>query len=74
MQAGDRAGSGFADCRRDPLAPEQIKFSWRLKGLDLSKPFFGPMKVIVTDDTTLHRPGSIIDCGLFPTGVKCREF
>jgi hypothetical protein len=35
---------------------------------------FGPMKVIVTDDTTLHRPGSIIDCSLFPTGIKCRKF
>ena len=59
---------------RDPLAPEQITFSFRLRGLALTKPFFGPVRVILTDDTVLHRPGKIIDCRLFPTGIKCREF
>ena len=73
LLAGQNRGSQ-AKFKRDPLAPEQIKFSFRLRGLDITKPFFGPIRVIVTDDTTVHRPGKVIDCRLFPTGIKCREF
>ena len=60
--------------RRDPLAQEQIKFSFRLRGLDITKPFFGPVRVVLIDDTVVHRPGKVIDCRLFSTGLKCREF
>ena len=35
---------------------------------------FGPLRVILTDDTVIHRPGKATDCRLFPTGIKCREF
>jgi len=60
--------------KRNHLAPEQVKFSYRLRDLPLARPFFGPMKVIVTDDTTVHREGQIVDCRLFTTGMRCREF
>ena len=73
LLGGQNRGSQ-AKFKRDPLAPEQIKYSFRLRGLDINKPFFGPVRVILSDDTTLHRPGKVVDCRLFPTGIKCREF
>ena len=73
LLSGQNQGSQ-AKFKRDPLAPEQIKYSFRLRGLDANRPFFGPVRVILTDDTTVHRPGKVTDCRLFPTGIKCREF
>ena len=73
LLSGQNQGSQ-AKFKRDPLALEQIKFSFRLRGLDITKPFFGPVRVVLTDDTVIHRPGKITDCRLFPTGIKCREF
>jgi len=60
--------------KRNLLAPDQVKFLSRLKGLDLSRPFFGPVRVVLTHNTSVYRPGKIIDCRLFPTLIKCREF
>ena len=73
LLSGQNRGSQ-AKFKRDPLAPEQVKYAFRLRGLDLTKPFFGPLRVILTDDTMIHRPGKVTDCRLFPTGIKCREF
>ena len=73
LLSGQNRGSQ-AKFKRDPLAPEQVKYAFRLRGLDLTKPFFGPLRVILTDDTVIHRPGKVTDCRLFPTGIKCREF
>ena len=67
-------GGSLARFKRNPVAPDQIKFSWRLRGLDLTKPFFGPVRVVLTHNTSVYRPGQIIDCRVFPTGIKCREF
>lgn len=66
--------ASFVKFIRGTLAPEQIRVSYRLKGLDLTKPFFGPVRVILTHNTVTHRLGHIGDCRLFPTGIKCREF
>jgi hypothetical protein len=59
---------------RGSLAPDQVRVSYRLKGLDLTTPFFGPVRVIMTHDTVTHRLGHITDCRLIPTGIKCRQF
>jgi len=32
------------------------------------------VRVVLTHNTSVYRPGQIIDCRLFPTGIKCREF
>jgi len=73
LLSGPNQGSQ-AKFKRDPLSLEQIKFTFRLRGIDLTKPFFGPVRMILTDDTTVHRPGKVTDCRLFATGIKCREF
>jgi hypothetical protein len=66
--------SSNAKFRRNPLAPEQFRFSFKIKGLDLTKPFFGPVRVVMTHNTDVHRLGLVTDCKLFATGIKCREF
>ena len=73
IETGARRGS-FVKFIRGMLAPEQVRVAYRLKGLDLTRPFFGPMRVILTHNTVTHRLGHITDCRLFPTGIKCREF
>jgi hypothetical protein len=73
IDAGTNRGS-FVKFIRGTLAPEQVRVSYRLKGLNLTKPFFGPVRVILTHNTVTHRLGHIDDCRLFPTGIKCREF
>lgn len=60
--------------KRNPLALNQIKFSYKVKGLDLTKPFFGPVRIILTHDSVIHRPDLLNDCKLFLRGIKCREF
>lgn len=71
--AGPGAGS-IARFRRNPLATNQVRFSFKLKGFDLTKPFFGPVRIILTHDTIVHRLGLVTDCKLFARGIKCREF
>jgi hypothetical protein len=73
IDVGTNRGS-FVKFIRGTLAPEQVRVSYRLKGLSLTKPFFGPVRVILTHNTVTHRLGHIGDCRLFPTGIKCREF
>jgi len=73
IESGANRGS-FVKFIRGTLAPEQVRVSYRLKGLDLTKPFFGPVRVILSHNTVTHRLGHIGDCRLFPTGIKCREF
>jgi hypothetical protein len=73
IETGTNRGS-FVKFIRGSLAPEQVRVSYRLKGLDLVTPFFGPVRVIMTHDTITHRAGHITDCRLIPTGIKCRQF
>jgi hypothetical protein len=73
IESGTNKGS-FVKFIRGTLAPEQIRVTYRLKGIDLTKPFFGPVRVIFTHDTVTHSLGHITDCRLYPTGMKCREF
>jgi len=73
IDTGTNRGS-FVKFIRGSLAPNQIRVAYRLKGLDLTTPFFGPVRVILTHDTVTHRLGHITDCRLIPTGIKCREF
>lgn len=73
IDTGTNRGS-FVKFIRGTLAPDQVRVSYRLKGLDLTTPFFGPIRVIMTHDTITHRLGTITDCRLIPTGIKCRQF
>ena len=64
----------WAKFKPNRFAPEQMRFSFKITGLDLTRPFFGPVRVILTHGTTRHRLGSITDCKLVGKGIKCREF
>jgi hypothetical protein len=65
----------FARFRRNPLAPNQWNFIFKMKNLgNLSGPFFGPLRVVLTHGGNQHRSVLITDCKLTVPGVKCREF
>jgi hypothetical protein len=68
------ATRSVANFKRNRLAPEQIGFLVRVKNVDLTRPFFGPVQVIVSYHTRIHRRDDIIDCALLINGIKCREY
>lgn len=57
-----------------PRAANQISFSFRVRRVPLTRPFFGPVYVIVTHNGTVHRRDALSDCKLYGWGIKCREF
>ena len=56
------------------FAPNQKRFSFNIRGLNLELPFFGPVRVILTHGTTRHRPGFVTDCRIGARGIRCHEF
>jgi len=56
------------------FAPNQKRFSFIIRGLNLKLPFFGPVRVILTHGTTRHRLGSVSDCRIAARGIRCHEF
>jgi hypothetical protein len=68
-------GKSFARFKQSPFAPNQWGFFFKLKGLgNLTGPFFGPVRVVVTRGGDRHRSVLITDCALTVPGLKCREF
>ncbi|HJQ83752.1 MAG TPA: hypothetical protein VKA21_06745 [Candidatus Binatia bacterium] len=63
-----------AKFRVNRFAPNQMRFAFKIRGLSLTKPFFAPVRVILTHGTTRHRAGAIDDCRLSSKGIKCHEF
>lgn len=59
---------------RNPRAASQLSFSFRIRGVPLTRPFFGPVQVILTHNRTVHRHDTLTDCKLYGWGIKCREF
>jgi len=57
-----------------PRAVSQFSFSFRIRRVPLTRPFFGPVTVILTHNRTVHRRDSLSDCKLYGWGIKCREF
>jgi hypothetical protein len=70
----DPATKSIAKFVRDPRAPSQISFSFRIRGISLTRPFFGPVQVILTHNGQIHRRDVLTDCKLYGSGIKCREF
>lgn len=68
-------GKSYLKLKQSLLTPSQVTFSFRMKGLgNLTGPFFGPVRAVLTHNTTVHRLDQIEDCRLTKTGLKCREF
>ena len=54
--------------------PGQYAFVVKFGGIELSPPFFNPVRVILTYGTNEHRKSqSVTDCKLYYWGIKCRE-
>jgi hypothetical protein len=61
--------------RPNRLAPEQISFSFRVKGVAVAPgPFFGPVRTVLTHNVQVHRTDLIEDCRFVSFGIQCREF
>jgi hypothetical protein len=73
LTTGPHAGTN-AKFKRNPFAANQLRFTFKMKGLNMQKPFFGPVRILLTHGTTTHRLGLVTDCKLFKRGIKCREF
>jgi hypothetical protein len=59
----------------NPLAPGQYKFNFKLKALgNVTGPFFGPIRVVLSRSPTLHSGDMIQDCQLILPGIRCRVF
>jgi hypothetical protein len=57
------------------IVPGQYKFSFKLRGLgNLTGPFFGPVRVVLTHSGTKRIADAIGDCKLTNSGLRCREF
>lgn len=74
LRDGGPSARSIARFRRNRLAPEQVRVSFLLRGLDLTRPFFGPIRVIISHNTDVHRLGQVTDCKLLGKGINCREF
>ena len=59
---------------RNPRGASEISFSFRLRGVPFTRPFFGPVQLILTHDGQVHRRDILTDCKLYGWGIKCREF
>ena len=65
----------FAKFKPNKIVPGQYKFAYKLKGLgNLTGPFFGPVRVVLTHSGNKRVPDRIIDCKLSNSGLRCREF
>jgi hypothetical protein len=65
----------FIRLKPNRLFPEQITFSFRVKGVAVAPgPFFGPVRTVLTHNATVHRTDLIEDCKFVTFGVLCREF
>jgi hypothetical protein len=58
----------------NPRGPSQIMYSFRIRRVPLTRPFFGPVTVILTHNLTVHRRHVLTDCKIYGWGIKCREF
>lgn len=79
-------GTGVLSCRTpsrrarakfkpNPIVPGQYTFNFKLKGLgDLTGPFFGPVRIVLSRGPTRHSSDLIQDCQLILPGIRCREF
>jgi hypothetical protein len=72
-RTGDRRS--FAKFKPNKIVPGQYKFAYKLKGLgNLTGPFFGPVRVVLTHSGNKRIPDRIVDCKLSSSGLHCREF
>jgi hypothetical protein len=70
----DPATKSQAKFAHNPRAPSQLTFSFRIRQVPLTRPFFGPVQVILTHNGQVHRRDVLTDCKLYSWGIKCREF
>jgi hypothetical protein len=67
--------SSFAKFKPNKIIAGQYKFAYKLKGLgNLTGPFFGPVRVVLTHSGNKRVPDAIVDCKLTNAGLRCREF
>lgn len=72
-RTGDRRS--YAKFKPNKIIGGQYKFAYKLKGLgNLTGPFFGPVRVVLTHSGNKRVPDTINDCKLVNTGLRCREF
>ena len=65
----------FAKFKPNKIIAGQYRFSFKLKGLgNLTGPFFGPVRVVLSHSGNKRVPDSITDCKLSNSGLRCREF
>ncbi len=61
--------------RPNKLVPGQFKFDFKIKGIgNLTGPFFGPLRIVLTHGGTKRVADTINDCKLILAGLRCREF
>jgi len=66
-------GHAQARFKPNPVGPGQYIFNFKIKGLgDLTGPFFGPVRVVISQGPTLHSSDTIQDCALILSGIRCR--
>jgi hypothetical protein len=65
----------FLKFKPSVLVATQWTLSFKIKRLgNLTGPFFGPVRLVLTHDTSVHRLDQIDDCRFTKSGLKCREF
>jgi hypothetical protein len=65
----------YAKFKPNKIIAGQYKFSYKLKGLgNLTGPFFGPVRMVLTHSGNKRVADTIVDCKLVNTGLRCREF
>jgi hypothetical protein len=75
LQCRTPDGHANAKFKPNPVAPGQYKFNFKLKALgDVTGPFFGPVRVVLSRGPALHAADMIQDCQLILPGIRCREF
>jgi hypothetical protein len=61
--------------RPNKLVAAQFKFDFKIKGIgDLTGPFFGPVRMVLTHGGNKRIADAITDCKLLLSGLRCREF
>jgi hypothetical protein len=61
--------------RPNKIVAGQFKFDFKIKGIgDLTGPFFGPIRMVLTHDGNKRVADTIVDCKLILAGIRCREF
>ena len=71
-KSGD--GKSVVKFKPSKLAPNELKFAFKMKGLfNLSGPFFGPVRLVLTRGDK-SRSDQVEDCRLTRVGLQCREF